>query len=114
MPIFSIEPTGIRPRFSNLSFGWPNDPHVHVKDYEIVEPKGASFAPGDIIKLSPTQTRYSFDYYEIWEPNVIVNSTYAYKTVWGFIASFDPNTEVQLNYNGDITGSNAKIIARYR
>jgi hypothetical protein len=114
MPTFSIEPTGIRGRRANFSFDWPNDPHVHIKDYEVVEPRDFTFTAGDIITLSPTQNRYSFDYYEIWEPITVVNSSYSYRTVWGFVASFDPYTQVRVNYDGDITGSNAKIIARYR
>ena len=115
MPIFSIIPTGIRPHYKDFNFEWYNDPFVHVKNFEIISPKDFNFTPGDIIKLSASQNRYSFDYYEIWAPNIIINSEcHFFQTIWGFYASFDPNTEVQLNDINDISGSNATIIARYR
>lgn len=114
MPLFSIEPTGIRQRYNGL-FDWPNDPHVHVKDFESIGPSNYTFSQGETIKLSATQNRYSFDYYEIWAPNLIVNAeSRVYRTIWGYYVSFDPNTEVQLNVSGSITGSNASIVARYR
>jgi hypothetical protein len=124
--LFSITPTGIRPRYNDYIFNFSNDPFVHVSNFEIISgtnmasgvsgsyPDGLMFSPGDVIKLSPTQNRYSFDYYEIWPPNKIINSSNAYPTQYGFIASYDPYTEVQVNHAGNITGQFGKIIARYR
>ena len=81
---------------------------------EIISPVSYSFNYGEIITLSASQTYYAFDYYEVHEPAVVVESSFFYKTYKGFVASFDPRTKVQLNYNSSITGSNGLIVARYR
>jgi hypothetical protein len=114
MPTFSIVPTGIRPRYPSFDFGHETDPRAHISDSETITPSGSYFFPGDIITMVASQNRYSFDYYEVWAPNVVIESTCAYPTLFGFVASFDPRTKVQLNSLGDITGSNSNIIARYR
>lgn len=81
---------------------------------EIISPVSYSFNYGEIITLSASQTCYAFDYYEVREPAIVVESSFFYKTRRGFVASFDPRTKVQLNYNSSITGSNGLIVARYR
>ena len=81
---------------------------------EIISPVSYSFNYGEIITLSASQTYYAFDYYEVREPAIVVESSFFYKTYKGFVASFDPRTKVQLNYDSSITGSNGLIIARYR
>ena len=81
---------------------------------EIISPVSYSFNYGEIVTLSASQTYYAFDYYEVHEPAVVVESSFFYKTYKGFVASFDPRTKVQLNYDSSITGSNGLIIARYR
>jgi hypothetical protein len=81
---------------------------------EIISPVSYSFNYGEIVTLNASQTYYAFDYYEVHEPAVVVESSFFYKTYKGFVASFDPRTKVQLNYDSSITGSNGLIIARYR
>jgi hypothetical protein len=81
---------------------------------ETISPVSYSFNYGEIVTLNASQTYYAFDYYEVHEPAVVVESSFFYKTRRGFVASFDPRTKVQLDYNSSITGSNALIVARYR
>lgn len=80
---------------------------------EFVSPYSHSFEFGDKLWLEVSQTRYSFDYYEIHYPITIENSNFWFITNRGFTASFDPRTQVNLNYNGDIVGKKSIIIARY-
>ena len=81
---------------------------------ETISPANYNFNYGEIITLSASQTYYAFDYYEVHAPAVVLESSFFYKTYKGFVASFDPRTKVQLNYNSSITGSSGLIIARYR
>ena len=81
---------------------------------EYVTPYNYKFVNGEKVMLNCTQNHYSFDYYEIRSPITVTNSSHCYVTYRGFTASFDPRTEVNLNYHGDIVGKNSLIIARYR
>lgn len=81
---------------------------------ETISPYSHSFEPSDKIKLVASQKYYSFDYYEIHSPITIVGSDFFYITNRGFTASFDPRTEVLMNVDADVTGSNSLIIAHYR
>ena len=80
---------------------------------EFITPYNHSFQTGDRLWLEASQTRYSFDYYEIRYPITIQNSNFWFVTNRGFTASFDPRTEVNLNYSNDIVGNKSLIIARY-
>jgi hypothetical protein len=81
---------------------------------EVITPTNINFEYGQNIILNASQNKYSFDYYEIHAPITIVASDLYYITYRGFTASFDPRTEVKLNINTDVTGSNSPIIAHYR
>jgi hypothetical protein len=105
-------PTPVGPVI-NVSPVLYGDAHFYLGQ-EIISPISYSFNYGEVVTLSASQTYYAFDYYEVHEPAVVVESSFFYKTYKGFVASFDPRTKVQLNYNSSITGSNGLIIARYR
>jgi hypothetical protein len=81
---------------------------------ETISPYSHSFEPNDQIKLVASQKYYSFNYYEIHSPITIARSDLSYITYNGFTASFDPRTDVYMNVNADVTGSNSLIIAHYR
>lgn len=81
---------------------------------EKVYPYEAGFSYGENIVLDATQNKYSFDYYEIHAPITVVSSKLFYNTAYGFTASLDPRTEVKMNIDGDVSGSDSPIIARYR
>lgn len=86
----------------------------YMRSIETINPYNSRFTPGSRVMLEATQHQFSFDYYEIYPPNTIYNSSYWFITAGGFTASFDPNTEVILNSTGSLYGNNRTIIARYR
>ena len=90
---------------SNSFFGLGN---------ETVTPIDAGFSYGDRVSLIASQKKYSLDYYEIHSPITIAKSDLSYITCYGFTASFDPRTDVFMNINADVSGSNSLIVARYR
>lgn len=65
-------------------------------------------------KLSCTQNKTSFDYYEIHDPITIKASTNSYRTYLGFIASYDPNTEIYINLPNGIDCDSGLLKAIYR
>jgi hypothetical protein len=81
---------------------------------ETITPNDINFEYGQTVVLNASQNKYSFDYYEIHSPITVVSSDLYYIAYRGFTASFDPRTEVKMNINTDVTGSNSLIIARYR
>lgn len=81
---------------------------------EVVTPYEEPFEPGEVVQLSASQNKYSFDYFEIWSPNTVDTSTNFYITAFGFTASFDPNTKVRINQGTSIIGTSGGIVARYR
>lgn len=87
---------------------------TYMRDYEDINPYDARFVPGSIVSLSATQNKFSFDYYEVYPPNTIYESSFWYVTYKGFTASYDPNTKVVLNSTGSVYGNSKSIIARYR
>jgi hypothetical protein len=99
---------------ASTNYSWPSDNMPDIQGSEYISPRNYNYTYGEIVRLSATQKLYSFDYYEIHAPIELVQSSYCYTTAYGFVASYDPNTTVKLNYDGYITGSFGKIIARYR
>lgn len=87
---------------------------TYMRDSEDINPYDARFVPGSIISLSATQNKFSFDYYEVYPPNTIYESSFWYVTYKGFTASYDPNTKIVLNSTGSVYGNSKSIIARYR
>lgn len=81
---------------------------------ETISPNNFRFEYGDAVWLNASQNKYSFDYYEIYAPVTVLNSSYCFISCYGFTASFDPRTQVQLNTASDIIGNKSLIIARYR
>lgn len=69
---------------------------------------------GTYYKLSCTQEKTSFDYYEIHDPISIKASSYSYRTYKGFIASYDPNTQIYLNMSGSVNCDSGLLKAIYR
>lgn len=102
---------------ANSKYTWSDEPTPlagKIASSETVAPRNYNYSYGEIVKLSASQNLFSFDYYEIHEPIEVVQSSYCYKTIYGFVASYDPNTTVKMNYDSYVTGSYSKIIARYR
>ena len=85
---------------------------------ETVAPYNLAFQTGDVVELYASQEKYSFDCYHVWPPNLVLESSLFFPTIYGFTASFDPITKVQLNVTGSITGTSYRtgygIGARYR
>ena len=48
---------------------------------ESIQPYNVTFNPGDIVELSATQNKYSFDYYQVWPPHQVVESDNFYPTM---------------------------------
>jgi hypothetical protein len=99
-------------------------------DEEIVEPYGIRFFPGEVVQISMSQTKYSFDHMRVYPPNEVVESKFSYiakeiireqpgtvrnpGTIVYFTASMDPKTIVKINVTGSQSGSNAGIEVIYR
>lgn len=81
---------------------------------ETIEPYNIRFIPGMTLPLTASQTYNSLDYIEIWPPNRVVQSNHWFISQYGFTASMDPRTIVQLNSTSSITDQYGKIVARYR
>lgn len=69
---------------------------------------------GTYYQLNCTQEKYSFDYYAIYAPLTILNSSYHYITYFGFTASFDPRTQIYINMSGSIYSNSGLLKAIYR
>ena len=81
---------------------------------ESIQVEQDGFTYGDLIVMKATQVRYSFDYYEIHPPITVKDSKTFYTTLFGYTASFDPNTSVYLTTDQEISGSGSPLIAHYR
>ena len=86
----------------------------YMRSIETINPYNSRFTPGGIVILEATQHQFSFDYYEVYPPNTVYESSFWFITAGGFTASFDPNTKVVLNSTGSVYGNSKSIIARYR
>jgi hypothetical protein len=120
----AIQPVLVRSTFFPLGVGVSLDDLLTssaVPNYtgsEAITPYGVTFNTGDTITLNATQNLYSFDYYEVWPPNQVLDEQHTFVTWWGFSASYDPRTTVILNSTSSIVGTSfgtrQGIVARYR
>jgi len=70
---------------------------------------------GEYYQLNCTQNKYSFDYYAVYPPLTIFNTSgQSYITYYGFTASFDPKTSIFTNMTGSIYSSSGLLKAVYR
>jgi len=93
-------------------------PYGNYCGTEAVEPYAVNYSPGQVVTFVASQHQYSFDYYEIWSPNTVYESSNWRITQRGFTASFDPRTKIIINNTTHLTGSGGEakygIKARYR
>ena len=70
---------------------------------------------GTYYQLDASQKKYSFDYYAIYSPLIVLNSNSGYYiTAYGFTASFDPRTQIYTNTTSSIYSNSGLLKAVYR